>query len=359
MGLGVGVGAAVGLALGAVDGNTARPALHGAVVGFLAGLQVGLTEEYLVPGLARRLEFVALNAFRIGVYALGLSAAVLAGNALPRMVLEGLGPGEALRAYVAVGHPARDAGIGMAAALVATFLLQLRRLHNREELWRLLSGRFHSPRSERRVFLFVDLADSSGAAEALDPTVYSAFLRDVFRDMSEPILAWRGLVYQHVGDAVVVSWPFPRGVADGACVRCFFDIQEALATHAPRFQGRYGRVPRVRGAVHGGPVVTTWVGEAKRELAFHGDTVNTVARLQGLASSLDRPLLVSDALRGLLVLPGFRSERLGAFDLRGRRHPLEVHAVEPAARNPLAPLPVRPDNPDDPRPLDPLASSPP
>ena len=216
--LGVVVGAVLGLALAALDGSAiGRPALHGSVVGFLAGLLVGTTEEYLVPGLARRLSFAALNSFRLVVYTVGMAVAVLMGNVIPRMLLEGHSVAGALDAYLELGHPGRDMLTGVLASLMMTFLLQLRRLHNREELWHLFTGRYHSPTLERRVFLFVDLADSTGAAEALGPTEYSAYLRDVFRDMAESILSARGLVYQHAGDSVIVSWPFHRGIRRAAC----------------------------------------------------------------------------------------------------------------------------------------------
>ncbi|MBT8405510.1 MAG: adenylate/guanylate cyclase domain-containing protein [Gemmatimonadetes bacterium] len=335
--LGVVVGAVLGLALAALDGSDiGRPALHGAIVGTFAGLLVGVTEEYFVPELGRRVGFGPLNSFRFVVYAAGMAISVLLGNVIPRVLIESLSPPAALEVYLAQGHPGRDMIVGVVAAFVMTFLLQLRRLHNREELWHLFTGRYHSPKVERRVFMFVDLADSTGSAEALGPTRYSAYLRDVFRDMAEPILSTRGLVYQHAGDAAIVSWRFERGVRDAACVHCFMGIAEALDRNGPRYEAMYGRRPMVRGAIHGGEVVATWVGEAKRELAFHGDTLNTVARLQGLASTLDRPLLVSEVLRHRLDLPGYQTERLGAFDLRGRTASAEVYAVSPVDRNRVA-----------------------
>ena len=336
--LGVVVGAVLGLALAALgDLDIARPARNGAVVGALAGLLVGVTEEYLVPGIGRRVGFRALNSFRLVVYAVGMSVAVLLGNVLPRVAFERMSPPVALEQFLNDGQPERDVAAGLAAAFLMTFLLQMRRLHNREELWHLFTGRYHTPKVERRVFLFADLADSTGTAEALGPTVYSAYLRDVFRDMSEPILATGGLVYQHAGDAVIVSWRFHRAIRGGACVRCFMGIADALERNGDRYERTYGRRPRVRGAIHGGAVVATWVGEAKRELAFHGDTLNTVARLQGLASSLDRPLLVSEALRSHISIPGYQTERLGAFDLRGRKVPAEVYAVSRVERRRVAP----------------------
>lgn len=331
--LGVVVGAVLGLALAAIDGSDiGRPARHGAVVGALAGLLVGSTEEYLVPRLGRRLGFATLNSFRLIVYAVGMGAAVIVGNVIPRVVFDGHTPASALESYLTLGHPGRDMLAGVLASLVMTFLLQLRRLHNREELWHLFTGRYHRPTLERRVFLFVDLADSTGAAEALGPTLYSAYLRDVFHDMAESILGTRGLVYQHAGDAVIVSWPFGRGLREAACVRCFSDIQQTLDGNAEDYRARYGLRPRVRGAIHGGEVVATWVGGAKRELAFHGDTINTVARLQGLASGLDHPLLLSGPMRAEVSLPGYRTETLGNFDLRGRHAPLEVFTVSPVSR---------------------------
>jgi adenylate cyclase len=328
--LGVIVGAVLGLALAALDGSDiGRPALHGAVVGTLAGLLIGVTEEYFVPELGRRVGFATLNSFRFVVYAVGLAVSVLLGNVIPRIILEDLSPAGALAVYLDLGNPGRDMIVGVVTAFAATFLIQLRRLHNREELWHLFTGRYHSPRVEERIFLFVDLADSTGTAEALGPTRYSRYLRDVFRDMAEPILVTRGLLYQHAGDAAIVSWRFGRGLREGACVRCFMGIAAALDRNGSRYETTYGCRPRVRGAIHGGEVVATWVGEAKRELAFHGDTLNTVARLQGLASRLDRSLLVSDVLRSHLDLPGFQTECLGSFDLRGRRASAEVYAVTP------------------------------
>lgn len=326
--LGVVVGAVLGLALASIGGaDIGRPALHGAVVGALAGLLVGSTEEYLVPQLGRRLGFASLNLFRLIVYAVGMAVSVVVGNVLPRMMIEGLSWSGALDAFLEFGRPGRDVLAGVVVALLMTFLLQLRRLHNREELWHLFTGRYHSPTVEKRVFLFVDLADSTTTAEELGPIDYSAFLRDVFRDMAESILVTRGLVYQHAGDAVIISWRFDRGLRSAACVRCFADIAATLDRNGTRYARRYDQRPHVRGAIHGGEVVATWVGEAKRELAFHGDTVNTVARLQGLASRLDRPLLISGNVRGRLALPGYQTEKLGSFELKGRHAPLDVYAV--------------------------------
>jgi len=48
---------------------------------------------------------------------------------------------------------------------------------------------------------------------------------------------------------------------DGARpVACFFAIEGALARAAPDFERQFGALPRLRAALHGGPVIT---GEAE------------------------------------------------------------------------------------------------
>ena len=130
-------------------------------------------------------------------------------------------------------------------------------------------------------------------AERLGDLIYSQVVAKIFYDISEAILAWKGQVYQYVGDGVIVSWPLAQGVKDATCVRCFFDMIALLEAKSERYRTRYGTAPSLRGGLHGGSVVTTWVGEAKKELAFHGDTLNTTARIQDVASRLDRTLLAS------------------------------------------------------------------
>jgi adenylate cyclase len=76
-------------------------------------------------------------------------------------------------------------------------------------------------------------------------------------------------------------------------------------------------------------VVTTWVGEAKKELAFHGDALNVTARMQGHCRSLGALCLVSvPLLSDLDALDDFEVSSMGAVDLRGRSGVLEVSSIE-------------------------------
>ena len=85
-----------------------------------------------------------------------------------------------------------------------------------------------------------------------------------------------------------------EALKDAACVECFLEMQRQLGARAERYRTRYDVTPSIRGAVHGGPVVTTWVGEAKKELAFHGDTLNATFRIESMCRELGADFLVSE-----------------------------------------------------------------
>ena len=222
----------------------------------------------------------------------------------------------------------RDLVFAIVVAVLGTWFLEVRRLHNPGDVVGFLMGRYRFPVEEERIFLFADLAGSTSLAERLGPHLYSRFIGDCFRDISEAILAWKGQVYQYVGDEIIVSWPFSQGIAGAACVECFFGMRELLAERRERYESIYGCAPHFRGGIHGGPVVTTWVGLAKVELAFHGDALNAASRIQGLCSAHDEACLISGPILRQLRLPdGLSSLALGEVALRGKDEMIDVFAL--------------------------------
>ncbi|WP_044220009.1 hypothetical protein [Chitinophaga pinensis] len=58
--------------------------------------------------------------------------------------------------------------------------------------------------------MFLDLNSSTTIAETLGDKRYHAFLKDIFTDITNPILDKKGEIYQYVSDEVIVAWPFRR-----------------------------------------------------------------------------------------------------------------------------------------------------
>lgn len=217
--------------------------------------------------------------------------------------------------------------LAVSALLVA--VLRVRDLIGGETFTSLLLGRYHRPVSEERVFLFLDLAGSTAYAEKHGDLAAQELLKAVFAAIAEPVRRHRGQVDDYIGDQVIVSWPLARGLERARCVACVFAIRQTLDRDRARWVARFGLVPELRAALHGGSVVTAEVGVDRHKIAYFGDVMNATARLEGLCRETGRSVLISDAvLARLPALPdGVEAEALGGFRLRGRSETMAVHAL--------------------------------
>jgi class 3 adenylate cyclase len=90
----------------------------------------------------------------------------------------------------------------------------------------------------------------------------------------------------------------------------------------------FGVAPRFCAGVHAGPVIVSECGDAKRQIAYFGDTMNVAARLCDYCKSVEEAILVSAGLFRAAAMP--RELAVGArtsIALRGREVPIEAHAV--------------------------------
>jgi adenylate cyclase len=216
----------------------------------------------------------------------------------------------------------------VSAVFVAVTALD--RMVGHEVLLGIFTGRYLTPRAEQRVFLFADLAGSTALAERLGDLAFHRYLDDLFCELSEPIARHRGRIYRYVGDEVIVTWRDRgdgRAVADAlACARACAALTAARARH---FEAAYGRAPRLRYALHAGPVVTGKMGDMKREIVFLGDTVNTTARLEETARRHDCDLVMSEAVLSRLDPPADLPVRpLPQAAIRGKAEHVAVYAID-------------------------------
>ncbi len=275
------------------------------------------------------MAFTRLSIVRIGGYTLLMITALTAVNAVDRVIVLDLGAVDSVASYAVEGGLWRDLILAFIAAAITTSFLQVRKLHNPGEIRRLLTGRYHYPVEETRIFLFADVVGSTGIAERLGHMAYSSFLRDCFSDISEAILAWKGQVYQHAGDSVLVTWRMQKGMRSAACVQCFFDMIRLLERREDDYRRQYDTIPRLRAGIHGGAVVTTWVGEARKDLAFHGDTLNATARVEGMCKELGVQCLLSELVYEAIELPPqLEARSVGELELRGRTEAMHLYSVE-------------------------------
>ena len=103
-----------------------------------------------------------------------------------------------------------------------------------------------------------------------------------------------------------------------------------MARLAADYEAEFGVVPQFRAGLHAGPVIVSECGDAKRQLAYFGDTMNVAARLCEYCKAIDRRLVVSaDALRLMTIQPDLVIGDGKSIAVRGRQERVEVHAIEP------------------------------
>ncbi|MEO0334607.1 MAG: adenylate/guanylate cyclase domain-containing protein, partial [Bacteroidota bacterium] len=87
-----------------------------------------------------------------------------------------------------------------------------------------------------------------------------------------------------------------------------------------------------KAGLHSGLVTVTEIGKLKKEIAYHGDTINTAARIQEKCNDFQQELLISDQLRRQLSYSQtFAFTPMGAIRLKGKQAHTQVYAVSPHA----------------------------
>ena len=310
------------------------PGIHVEILVSALGLGALLAVvNHLADGAAfRRRSLGQIILIKAGLYVAGLALVVLAIHAVFFLFffsweeIRGLWDAMSPRLLTSV------VAFIVLSFLGVAFLLEVRRKVGPGNLGALLVGWYHRPREEDRVFLFLDLKGSTAIAERLGHSRYSQFIRQCYQDLTEFVLTFQAQIYQFVGDEVVLTWPQGRGNAGKRSLDTFFAFQERLAEKRLWYEDEFGVSPEFRGGVEGGSVTATEVGDIKREIAFHGDALNTAARLLELCREYDTPILVSGSIhRSIATEPGLSAELQGEITLRGKAETVTVYGVERAA----------------------------
>ena len=75
------------------------------------------------------------------------------------------------------------------------------------------------------------------------------------------------------------------------------------------------------------------IGEIKKDIAYHGDTLNTSARIQSLCNEYKTSFLVSEYLLSKIRLDqSWKTEALGMILLRGKIEKVGLVSVDKADR---------------------------
>jgi adenylate cyclase len=325
--------ALIGAVAGAVYGHMSAVSDGAPLLGF-GGLPRGVVTGVVITGALfffeqvwarpamalRRLPFLPHLAIKTVIYLV--------------FVLAGLAIGARLfpaPAEVGDGLPIwrQDVLFAFTVVLAIRFIDDINHLLGQNVLLNFITGRYHRPRLEQRVFLFIDIEGSTALAERLGEFAFHRLVNRFVVDITEPVVAAYGEIHRYVGDELIATWKLADGIADAHCIRACFDAFDRLAALSPVYVRDFGTPVHCRAGLHCGPVVTGEMGSVKKEIVFLGDTVNTTARIQDLFRQTGDRVLASAALLNLLELPfGITKRPLGDLHLRGKENDVVLYALE-------------------------------
>ncbi len=302
---------------------------------FSAGGVVALVNQFLIVPLTAKLNFLWSFFAGVVLYVCSAFAGLFVYILAEHLVISVIGSG-----YSDL-HAALQLFLQIEFLPMLFFLcmisLPIRNLHllvirvGEKNILNALFDRYRVPHEEERIFMFMDLYGSTPIAEKLGHARYHDLLYNVFNDISDLISRYSGEVYQYVGDAVIVTWDITQGTKKMNCVRCFFAIQNKMSALSGKYRRLYGYQPQFKAGMHVGKVIAGEVGDLKKEIVYHGDTVNTASRIQAECIHLHQHLLVSEELFMMFPVNSLQqvhTEFLGCLKLKGRAHDVCLYAVK-------------------------------
>ncbi len=218
------------------------------------------------------------------------------------------------------------------AVMSGIFIIHINDYFGQGVLVNFLLGRYHNPKEEVRIFMFMDLKSSTSYAEEYGHIKYSNLIQDCFYDLADIVYSRCAKVYQYVGDEVILTWEIEKGIHNNNCIQTFFDFDKAIKKKEDYYTNKYGLIPEFKAGLHYGDVIITEIGGAKEELAYHGDTVNTAARIQSVCNEREKKLIVSADLLAILndkeLDKKYYIESEGITYLKGKKHAVGIFSVE-------------------------------
>lgn len=221
----------------------------------------------------------------------------------------------------------------LVASLVFSFIKIANEKFGRGVFFKMLSGRYRKPKEERRIFMFLDLKASTTIAENLGHYTYSQLIQDCFYDLNVIVRKYDAEIYQYVGDEAVLSWSYKRGIKRNNAVELYFAFLDRITSRSSYYQEKYGLVPEFKAGIHGGTLMVTEVGSVKKEIAYHGDVINTTARIQSQCNAYNASVLISESLLQQLQLPeNYHTQKIDDLLLKGKSKAVTIYSIDMVAR---------------------------
>jgi adenylate cyclase len=186
------------------------------------------------------------------------------------------------------------------------------------------------PEGERKLVtaLFVDIINSTGLEQDLDPEEARAIIDPALKLMIDAVRRYDGHVVQSTGDGIFALFGAPVAHEDHPQRSLYtaLRLNEEIRRLSDRLRSE-GRPPiQIRAGANTGEVVVRQIqtGDETTEYTPIGHTVNLASRIQALATG--GSIVISDGTRKL-VEGYFALRSMGPAQLKGINEPIKVYEV--------------------------------
>ena len=114
----------------------------------------------------------------------------------------------------------------------------------------------------------------------------------------------------------------------------FFAFGQALQKKSEYYLNKYGIIPEFKAGCNAGEVTAAEIGIIKRDIAYHGDVINTSSRVQDMCNVLQHDLLITPSIiSNEIPLKGFEIKSVGRHNLKWKGTKTELYSVLVKAHN--------------------------
>jgi adenylate cyclase len=296
--------------------------VNGFLIGLLGTIFIVVNEIWINKSIIRQMKFMPILIYKSILYSVFFTILIILEISTQRAISAKTSLIGFMRSddFSVLFHEDLVTIIIYALVLTVSFILvyQISKKMGQGVLWSFIIGRYHHAREEERIFMFMDLNNSTELAEKLGDIEFNNLLKDFFFDITDSIITNYGIIYRYVGDEVVVSWKLKKGLPHAHFLRTFFDAKRAIHLKREKYLESYGLVPHFTAGVSYGNIVVGELGEVKSQICFFGKVMTETPALEKACKKYDTDIIISEALLKLVELPIiFTAKKEGEIEFPG------------------------------------------
>ena len=297
--------------------------LNGLIIGFVGASFIVLNEIWYDRPIIRHMKFITLLIYKSVLYSSFFILIIILEISIQRAIAEDTNlfsfvGSESFNTLIFKGDLYIIIIYALAGTISVNLVYQISRKMGQGVLWNFIMGKYHKAREEERIFMFMDINNSTEIAENLGDIEYNNLLNRFFFDITDSILTNYGEIYRYVGDEVVVSWKLKKGEAQAHFLRAYFNAKRAIHIKREEYLKLYGLVPGFSAGFHYGKVIVGEIGEVKSQICFFGDVMYETTEIEKSCKKYKTDNLISETLLNLIELPQiFDATEMGVMEIQG------------------------------------------